>query len=73
MNREVKDKSLITEYMLLQHKYSMSLKSLSYRHPTDEYVEELKKMEHRLEVLREVFKQEALELPFILSVINVYY
>ena len=56
MNREVKDKSLITEYMLLQHKYSMSLKSLSYRHPTDEYVEELKKMEHRLEVLREVFK-----------------
>ena len=56
MNKEVKDKSLLTEYMLLQHKYSMLLKSLSYSHPTDEDVEELKKMEHRLEVLREVFK-----------------
>lgn len=55
MNKEVKDKSLITEYMLLQHKYSMLLKSLGYRHPTDEDVEELKKMEHRLEVLRAIF------------------
>ena len=55
VNKEVKDKSLITEYMLLQHKYSMLLKSLGYRHLTDEDVAELKKMEHRLEVLREVF------------------
>ena len=44
--------------MLLQHKYSMLLKSLGYRNPTDEDVEDFKKMEHRLEVLREVFKQE---------------
>lgn len=49
--------SLITEYMLLQHKYSMLLKSLDYRHPTDEDAEELKKMEYRLEVLREVFEE----------------
>ena len=55
MNKEVKDKSLITEYMLLQHKYSMLLKSLGYRNPTDEDVEELNKMEHRLEVLRAIF------------------
>lgn len=57
MNREVRDKSLITEYLLLQHKYSMLLKSLGYRHPTDDDVEMLKKMEHRLEVLREVFER----------------
>ena len=56
MNKEVKDKSLLTEYMLLQHKYSMLLKSLGYRHPTDDDVEALNKMNHRLEVLREVFK-----------------
>ena len=56
MNKEVKDKSLITEYMLLQHTHSMSLKSLGYRHPTDEDVANLVKMERRLEVLREVFK-----------------
>lgn len=55
MNKEVKDKSLITEYMLLQHKYSMLLKSLGCRHPTDEDVEELDKMKHRLEVLRAIF------------------
>ena len=54
--KEVLNQSLLTEYMLLQHKYSMLLKSLGYRHPTDEDVEEFKKMEHRLEVLREVFK-----------------
>ena len=58
MNKEVKDKSLITEYMLLQHKYSMLLKSLGYRHHTDEDVEELDKMNHILKCLREVFKQE---------------
>ena len=56
MNKEVKDKSLITEYMLLQHKHSMLLKSLGYRHPTDEDVAELVKMKRRLEVLREIFK-----------------
>ena len=56
MSKEVKDKSLITEYLLLQHKYYMLLKYLGYRHPTDEDVEEFKKMNHRLEVLREVFK-----------------
>lgn len=55
MNKEVKDKSLITEYMLLQHKYSMLLKSLGYRHLTYVDVAELKKMEHRLEVLRAIF------------------
>ena len=55
MNKEVLSQSLLTEYMLLQHKYSMLLKSLGYRHPTDDDVEELKKMEHRLEVLRAVF------------------
>ena len=58
MNKEVLSQSLLTEYMLLQHKYSMLLKSLGYRHPTDDDVAELNKMEHRLEVLREVFKQE---------------
>lgn len=57
MNKEMVNQSLITEYLLLQHKYSMLLKSLGYRHPTDEDVEELKKMEHRLEVLREVFER----------------
>ena len=56
MNKEVKDKSLITEYMLIQHKYSMLIKSLGYRHLTDEDVANLVKMERRLEVLREVFK-----------------
>ena len=55
MNKEVKDKSLITEYMLLQHKYSMLLKSLGYRHPTDEDVAELVKMKRRLKVLRAIF------------------
>lgn len=50
------NQNLLTEYMLLQHKYSMLLKSLGYRYPTDEDVEELDKMKHRLEVLREVFK-----------------
>jgi len=53
--KEVLNQSLLTEYMLLQHKHSMLLKSLGYRHPTDDDVEELKKMEHRLEVLRAVF------------------
>lgn len=57
MNKEVMSQSLLTEYMLLQHKYSALLKSLGYRHITDEDVEVLKKMEHRLEVLREVFKR----------------
>ena len=52
MNKEVMDKSLITEYMLLQHKYSMLLKSLGYRHPTDEDVAELVKMKRRLEVFK---------------------
>ena len=70
MNKEVVGQNLLTEYMLLQHKYSMLLKSLGCRHPTDEDIERLDKMKHRLEVLREVFKQEALELPFILSVIK---
>ena len=56
MNKEVLSQSLLTEYMLLQHKHSMLLKSLGYRHPTDDDVAELNKMEHRLEVLREVFK-----------------
>ena len=56
MNKEIRSQSLLTEYMLLQHRYSMLLKSLCYSHPTDEDVEELKKMEHRLEVLRELFK-----------------
>ena len=54
--KEVLSQSLLTEYMLLQHKYFMLLKSLGYRNPTDEDVEEFKKMNHRLEVLREVFK-----------------
>ena len=58
MNKEVKDRSLVTEYMLLQHKHSMLLKSLGYRHPTDEDVKELKKVKYRLEVLREVFEKE---------------
>lgn len=52
------NQSLLTEYMLLQHKYSMLLKSLGCRHPTDEDVEELKKMEYRLEVLREALNYE---------------
>lgn len=56
MNKEVLSQSLLTEYMLLQHKYSMLIKSLGYRHPTDEDVANLVKMERRLEVLREVFK-----------------
>lgn len=56
MNKEMMNQHLLTEYMLLQHKYSMLVKSLGYRHPTDEDVEELDKMKHRLEVLREVFK-----------------
>lgn len=56
MNKEMMNQNLLTEYMLLQHKYSMLIKSLGYRHPTDEDVEELGKMKHRLEVLREVFK-----------------
>ena len=46
----------MTEYMLLQHKYSMLIKSLGYRHPTDEDIDELDKMNHRLKVLREMFK-----------------
>ena len=56
LDRSELSQSLLTEYMLLQHKHSMLLKSLGYRHPTDEDVEALKKMEHRLEVLREVFE-----------------
>ena len=55
MNKEVNDKSLLTEYMLLQHKYSMLIKSLGYRNLTYIDVVELKKMEHRLEVLRAIF------------------
>lgn len=50
------NQTLMTEYMLLQHKYSMLLKSLGYRQPTDEDIEELDKINHRLKVLREVFK-----------------
>lgn len=61
MNKEVMNQSLITEYMLLQHKYSMLLKSLGHRHPTDDDVEVLKKMEHRLEVLREVFEKDGVK------------
>ena len=56
MDKEAAKQSLMTEYMLLQHKYSMLLKSLGYRHHTDEDVEELDKMNHRLKCLREVFK-----------------
>ena len=56
MNKEVLNQSLLTEYMLLQHKYSTLIKSLGYRNPTDEDVEELYRMKHRLEVLREIFK-----------------
>ena len=41
MNKEVLSQSLLTEYMLLQHKYSMLIKSLGYRHPTDEVVRRL--------------------------------
>ena len=55
MNKEVMDKSLLTEYMMLQHKYPMLLKSLGCRHPTDEDVAELVKMKRRLEVLRAIF------------------
>lgn len=50
------NQSLITEYMLLQHKYSMLHKSLGYRHLTYVDVAELKKMNHRLKALREMFK-----------------
>ena len=55
MNKEVMDKSLLTEYVMLQHKYPMLLKSLGCRHPTDEDVAELVKMKRRLEVLRAIF------------------
>ena len=54
--KEVLSQSLLTEYMLLQHKYSMLIKSLGYRHHTDEDVANLVKMERRLEVLRGVFE-----------------
>ena len=56
MNKEMMSRNLLTEYMLLQHKYSLLIKSLGYRHPTDEDVANLVKMERRLEVLREVVK-----------------
>ena len=56
MNKEMMNQNLLTEYMLLQHKYSMLIKSLGYRHHTDEDVAELVKMKRRLEVLREVFE-----------------
>ena len=55
MNKEVMDKSLLTEYMMLQHKYPMLLKSLGCRHPAYEDVERLDKMKRRLEVLRAIF------------------
>ena len=71
MNKEVLNQNLLTEYMLLQHKYSMLLKSLGYRHPTYEDVEELDKMKHRLEVLREVFKQEMTMLECIYRKDNI--
>ena len=57
MNKEMMNQNLLTEYMLLQHKYSMLIKSLGYnRHLSYIDVANLVKMERRLEVLREVFK-----------------
>ena len=71
MNKEMMNQNLLTEYMLLQHKYSMLIKSLGYRHHTDEDVAELVKMKRRLEVLREVFEQEIIVVEFIYRKDNI--